>query len=84
MGVIYEQTDEKSLFWLMVLNIVYKLFLFLFRKEMNLQQSLSSLKEELAKADQTLRNKLAPILTTIRLCRHCFSFNNKEICVEAR
>ena len=31
----------------------------LFRKEMNLQQSLSSLKEELAKADQTLREILA-------------------------
>ena len=31
----------------------------LFRQEMNLQQSLSSLKEELAKADQTLREILA-------------------------
>jgi hypothetical protein len=32
----------------------------IFRKEMNLQQSLSSLKEELAKADQTLRNNIPP------------------------
>ena len=35
------------------------MMMLLFRKEMNLQQSLSSLKEELAKADQTLREILA-------------------------
>ena len=34
------------------------MMMLLFRKEMNLQQSLSSLKEELAKADQTLREIL--------------------------